>query len=440
MKMSKKFPKVVIVGRMNVGKSTLFNRLSSSVKSLILDYEGVTRDVLSDIVTWKDHTFELIDTGGISLKKSKDQIDEAVRQKALAMLDGASLILFVVDGKLGVVQEDKDISRVLHKLETPVLLVVNKADSKDTQERLYEFDQLGFKDSVAVSAQHGIFIADLLDVIGNHIKEVPVTELPEAAYTVALVGKPNVGKSSLMNLLVEQERSLVTPEAGTTREAISEPIHFYKETINITDTPGVRRKRGVTQELEQMMVKSSLRTIKHANIILLLVDAHEGKLSDQELKLAFFAFEQQEKALIILFNKQDLMDDLKTSDLSFDLEQYEFLMKKIDTLNISCKTGQNIGKIMPLVAKVWERYSQKFDPIELNEVILQALQRRPLYNVGQRLIVYGAKQIHTAPPTILLKVNHPEWFGPSQLAYFENTLRKKYDLKSVPIKFVVTKK
>ncbi len=437
---NKKLPNVVIVGRMNVGKSTLFNRLSSTVKSLILDYAGVTRDVLSDVVTWKDHTYELTDTGGISLRKSKDPINEAVRQKAISMLDHAALILFVVDGKVGVVQEDSDIARVLHKLDKPVLLVVNKADSKETQEKLFEFDQLGFKDTIAISAQHGLFIADLLEVIEKHIRKVPESDTPEPAYSVALIGKPNVGKSSLMNLLVDQERSIVTPEAGTTREAISEPIQFYKETIDITDTPGIRRKRGITQDLEQMMVKTSLRTIKHADIILLLIDAHEGVIADQELKLAFFAFEQQKKALIILFNKQDLMDEIKVSDLKFNLEEYEFLMKRIETLKISCKTGENIGKIMPLVTKVWERYSKKFDPVELNEAIIDALHRRPLYRTGQRLIVYGAKQIHTSPITILLKVNQPDWFGQSQLAYFDNALRKKYDLKSVPIKFVVAKR
>ncbi|MEX0671893.1 MAG: ribosome biogenesis GTPase Der [Candidatus Babeliales bacterium] len=438
--MSKVLSKVVIVGRKNVGKSTLFNRLSSTIKSLVLDYAGVTRDVLSDVVTWKDHTFDLVDTGGISLQKSKDPIDEAVRQKALAMLDGASLILFVVDGKLGVVQEDLEIARILHKVNSPVILVVNKADSKETQERLYEFDQLGFSEIVAISAQHGLFIPELLDATIGHIKDVPVHDIAEPAYSIALIGKPNVGKSSLMNLLLQQDRSLVAPEAGTTREAFAEKINFYKETLELIDTPGIRRKRGVTEELEQMMVRTSLRTIKQADIILLLIDAHEGVIADQELKLAFFAFEEQKKALILLFNKQDLMDTTLQEDLKFSLDEYQFLMDKVETLNISCKTGHNVGKIMPLVAKVWERYSKTFDAIELTEDIKSALTRKPLYHVGRQLMVHSVKQIHTKPITILLKVNEPTWFGQSQLAYFDNILRKKYDLKGVPIQFVLAKK
>ncbi len=424
---------------MNVGKSTLFNRLSSTVKSLILDHEGVTRDVISDVVDWQGHTFELVDTGGISLKKSKDVIDEAVRQKAIAMLDEAALVLFVVDGTIGLVQEDLEIARVLHQLKRPVLLIVNKSDSKKTEERLFEFDRLGFEEILPISAQHGLHIAELLDRIIHHTKDIVIRDIPQPAFKVALIGKPNVGKSSLMNLLLQKDRSLVTPEAGTTREAISEPIQFYKETIDITDTPGIRRKRGVTQELEQMMVRTSMRTIKNTDIVLLLLDAHEGKIADQELKLAFYAFEQQKKALIILFNKQDLMDPLTQVDLQFSLSEYEFMMKKIDTLNISCETGENIGKIMPLITKVWERYSQRIPDTELKDFIISAMHRRPLYHKKQLLHIKKVRQIHTAPITILLKVNHPEWFGPSQLAYFENALRKQYDLKSVPIKFVVSK-
>jgi len=436
----KKLNRVIIVGRTNIGKSTLFNRLSSTVKSLIFDEEGVTRDYIKDVVQWKGHDFELFDSAGLSFKKNDDPIQEKMRLSALSFFESSNLILFVVDGVVSMLPEDHDIAKAIHKSGKKTVLVINKMDVKVAQEQVHDFDRLGFKKIVPISAQHGKGIGELLDAIVEELAQVGGTiELQEPGCSVVLLGKPNVGKSSLMNALLEQERSLVTDIPGTTREAIHEKIQFYKETIELVDTPGVRRPRSIEQELEGMMVKSALRAVRSSNIVLLLVDASSGMLSDQELKLAYYAFEDQKKALIILFNKQDLMDEQIKKDLEFNLERYEHLLDKIITLSISVKTGKNIGKILPTVHEVWQRYSHQFQQEELVVLFKQALMRTPLYRAGAPLRFYSARQIKTAPITIMLYVEKPQWFESSQLGFFENVLRSHRNLRGVPIHFVVRK-
>jgi len=435
-----KLPRVLIVGRMNVGKSTLFNRLSVDVKSLAFDYEGVTRDFLKDTVCWQDRCFELIDTAGISSHKSQDPVIEASRLRAIDLLQEADLVLFVCDGKVGLLAEDRMLIKLVHKLKRPAIMVVNKIDAHAAQEQLYEFDQAGFKTVIPISAQHGTGIADLLETIVKALPEQSqVVEEEAPSCKVVILGKPNVGKSSLLNSILKQERVLVADVPGTTREAISEKIRFFKEDIEVTDTPGLRRQRGVTQELEGLMVRSALRAVESADIVLLVIDASEGKLADQELKLAFYAFEELHKAVILLFNKQDKVSELERETMDFHVEEYEHFMKKVVSLDISCLTGKNIGKIIPLVNKVWLRYTQTLPIDSLSLFFKEALQRKPLYWNRQLLTVQKVMQISKAPITLALHVNLPERFGPTQLGYFENLLRKECDLQGVPIKFVVRK-
>lgn len=432
-------PRVVIVGRMNVGKSTLFNRLAENAKSLTLDYAGVTRDFIKDVICWQDRCFEIIDTGGISLNKSADEITEQVRIKALELIENANVVLFVCDGKVGIVPEDTQIARLLHKLHKNVFLVVNKIDHKDAQEKKYEFDRLGFKNIVHLSAQHATGTGHLLELLMENLPAHTMPEKEERVCRVVFLGKPNVGKSSLMNLLLHEERSIVTDQPGTTREAITERIRFNKADIEVTDTAGIRRKRSVDETLETLMVKSSFRAVDDADIVLLLLDASEGKLSDQELKLAFYILEQH-KALVMLFNKQDIVTGFAKEDMSRSVEEYEHLMKKVVRLDISCKTEKNIGKILPLVEKIWERYSQTFNNDLLTKFFKDALNNKPHYHQSHLLHVYRVKQVATAPITIVMFVNEPKWFGSSQLSFFENCMRKEYDLNGVPIKFFVRKR
>lgn len=456
----KQVPLVVIVGRMNVGKSTLFNRLSYGVKSIALDYEGVTRDIIKNIVTWHDRSFMLVDTGGITMRKTDDPIQQQVQQRAREILSRADVVLLVCDGTVGIMPEDREIAKMLHKLGKQAILVINKIDTRVAQEQVHEFVTLGHEPEIAVSAQHGAGISDLFDAIEHQLaasfgkaQEVAKPDSPfedqdedqesdteKRGYKVVLLGKPNVGKSSLMNLLLQEERSIVSAEPGTTREAISEKITFYQEDIQITDTAGVRRMRSVTEPLEQLMVRSTLRAVEYADIVLLLIDASEGKISDQEMKLAFYAFEQKHKAVILLFNKQDLVDEYEAQTMEQHLGEYVFLVKKLAQLPISCKEQKNIGKVIPLVHKVWEKYTAHFDQHSLTVLFKEAITHKPLYHKKNALAVYSAEQVSTGPITIVLRVNEPLWFGESQLAFFENILRKKYDLQGVPVKLLTRKR
>jgi GTPase len=432
-----KVPSVVIVGRTNVGKSTLFNRLSENVKAIALDLEGVTRDFLSDTISWQGRSFELVDTGGISLRKTMDPILAQSRAIALSMIESADILLFVVDGTVGLVTEDREIAQLLHKHGKTVFLVINKADVKDAAENTYEFEGLGFTRSCFISAAHGKNIIDLLELIIAHLPEPLLVDVNEPAYKVMLLGKPNVGKSSLMNLLLQKDRSIVSPEPGTTREALAERVTFYQEDIQLADTPGVRRMRSVTEPLEGMMVQSTMRALKDSDIVLLLIDGSSEHIADQELKLAFYAFDSQYKALMIIYNKADLVDEATKVRLDHSLEEYDFLLKKLVVLSISCKTEKNIGKILPAVKELWDRYSQQFNQNELTQLFKEASMRRPLYHNKQVLLFHSAHQINTAPITIVMHVNQPLWFGQSQLAYYEKVLRQRYDLRGVPIKFIV---
>lgn len=441
MSSKKQLPRVVIVGRANVGKSTLFNRLSERVKTITYDQEGVTRDFVTDTVAWQGRMFEVVDTGGVSLKKSIDPLVEATRQIALAQLKQADVIVFVVDAEVGIVAEDSHIAKEIHKLGRPVIIAVNKCDIQAAQDRVYEFERFGFKAVLPLSAQHGTGIADLLETIVSFIPELStLPEKEEVSCRAVILGKPNVGKSSLLNLLLKKERAIVADIPGTTREAISEKITFYQEDILLTDTPGVRRKRGVTEDLEQLMVKSSFRALEDADVVIVMVDASQGALSDQELKLAFYGFEEKHKGILLLFNKQDLLDD---DYQKFLLEQstdvYKHFLQKLPTMAISCKTGKNVGRVLSFIKELCARYNQQFDPHELTITIKEALMHRPLYRNEQKLSIHHVQQVGTGPITIALRVNEPKWFGPSQLSYFENVLRKKYDLQGVPVRFLVRK-
>lgn len=432
-------PRVVIVGRTNVGKSTLFNRLSTDVKSLTFDESGVTRDFLSDVVSWQGRSFELIDTAGISLQKTQDPMLERTRKQAIEFLQNADVILFVCDGTVGLLPEDQEIARVVYKLAKPTALVVNKVDKKGIEEQVYEFAQTGFKTQITISAEHGTGIADLLDFIIASLPKHVVREPKKSACKVAILGKPNVGKSSLMNLLVKEERSIVSDMAGTTREALQKNIMFHQEDIQLTDTAGLRKKGGITEPLEKLMAKSSLRALKNSDIVLLVIDASAGRISDQELKLAFYAFEQG-KALMLVFNKYDLMTDVLKEQLEHSLLEYKYFLKKVSRIDISCKSEKNVGKILPRVHELCKRYNQRFSDEDLTLICKEALQRKPMYHNEQRLEVKWVKQVKTAPPSFVLKVNVHEWFGPSQLMFFENILRKHYDLVGVPLLLIPRRK
>ncbi len=436
----KKYPKVLLVGRTNVGKSTLFNRLATDIESIAHKEAGVTRDYVSEVISWADKQFELIDTGGVSYKKQANPLLEKVRKKTLELFKQATFLLFVCDGKEGLTPEDQEIARILHKTKKPVLLLLNKCDSKKTAANFADFYALGFKDILPISGIHGKGIGTLLEKITQNVPTAITEEIVEKpAYKIVILGKPNVGKSSLLNLLLKKERAIVHELAGTTREQISELICFAQDIIQVTDTAGVRRKGRISEELETLMVKSTLDAVRKSDIILLVVDASEQQLSDQELKLLFYAFEQK-KSLILIFNKTDLINEEERKSLEYHLEEYEFILKKIPQLWISCKTKKKTEKVFKEIEKAWIRRNQEFYSIELNEIIKETLEKKPMFHKTILLKIFKISQIKAFIPTFTLRVNRPQWFGPTQLGFIENILRKKYDLKGCPVKFIVKTK
>lgn len=433
----------MIVGRTNVGKSTLFNKISQTQRSIVLDQEGVTRDCIVEQAEWNGVAFNLIDTGGISVVAKQDYISQQVFNKVEQAIKDAAAILFVCDIQVGITQEDKRIARKLLKLQNDkckIFLVVNKVENDYTRLRLYEFEQLGFSQIFGVSSHHSLGVGDLLDAVTQtlHAATPTFTQGPLIP-RITLVGRPNAGKSSLMNRLSNEDFAIVSDIEGTTREALRKRINFNKAMFELVDTAGIRRQRTVEEGLETMMVKNSLQAIRHAHMVLLLMDASEPQLSAQVLKLAEYAFENG-SALILLVNKLDLFTPEMLAKLENSFLEYEFLMKKIEIMKISCLDGKNINKILPLVETVWERYEQKLTDVYLTDLFKEALLKTPLYKNGKILTFYKAIQTSAAPMRIDLVVRNPELFGQNQFAFFENVLRKAVNLKSVPVIFNVRTK
>jgi len=441
--MKKNIPVVALVGRMNVGKSTLFNRISSKVKSMVLDYEGVTRDPITSTIEWKERAFELVDTAGLFASKKQDMSIEGLsQQKALEYVQQADIVLFVVDGVIGLVNQDRFIAQMLHKLGKQVVVVVNKSDAKVTEEHMEEFGMLGFEDIQSISAYHGTRVYELFDHVVSLLPSAPAATLRDAErpLQVVFLGRPNVGKSSLLNALLNRDRAVVSDIAGTTREPLRELITFYQEHIVLIDTPGIRRKSMVDEPLEKMMVHTSLQALKDADIVVLLIDVTEADIVDQELKLAFYAFTEKYKGLILVFNKVDLLTPQQEEDLARVKDKYDFLLNKVPMLNISAKTGKNVGKVLPLVHEVWLRYTRQIASEELQSLFIQEMQRRPMFKMEQELRIHTVQQIYTRPITIVVTTNHPEWFGETQKNFFDKVMREKYDLLGAPIKIIIQKR
>jgi len=433
-----KLANVVIVGRTNVGKSTLFNKISQTQRSIVLDEEGVTRDCIMEHAEWNGVAFNLVDTGGISLVSKQDYISQQIYNKVEQVIKDAAAILFVCDIQVGITQEDKRIARKLLKLQSDtckIFLVINKVENDYTRMRLYEFEQLGFGKMYGVSSHHSLGVGDLLDDVVQVLSAAtPVFTQGPLIPRITLVGRPNAGKSSLINCLTNEDFAIVSPIEGTTREALRKRINFNKAMFELVDTAGIRRQRTVEEGLETMMVKNSLQAIRHAHMVLLLMDASEPQLSAQVLKLAEYAFENG-SALILLVNKLDLFTPEMLAQLEDSFLEYDFLMKKIEIMKISCLDGKNINKILPLVETVWERYEQRFTDIYLTDLFKNALLKAPLYKNGKILTFYKAIQTSAAPIRIDLVVRNPELFGQNQISFYENVLRKAVNLKSVPVIF-----
>jgi GTP-binding protein len=439
-----KLKRVVIAGRPNVGKSTLFNRIAGKRRALIHDLPGMTRDRLSDVITLDDgRRFELTDTGGLEYGDSPmSAFASEIRAQANQALADADLVLFVVDGSAGVLAEDRDIAQDLRPSAGRTILIVNKVDRRDAEESVPEFYELGFERLLPMSAEHGEGLDDLLDAISEVVPLPAEGETDEedldAPVRVAIIGRPNVGKSSLLNRLLNEERAVVSPISGTTRDAIDAELEHKGRRYTIIDTAGIRRKGKTTDEAEKLAVISARKAIERCEIALVMIDATEG-VAAQDATVAGYA-EEAGKAALILVNKWDVgehsPDDAKKFE---DMVRFKLKFLSYATLEfISAKSGRRIEKIFDRIDEVIAGYRKRFRTSELNEILERALRmHQPPSVKGRPRRFYYATQLKTQPTTIALFSNVDEPIHFSYRRYLENQFREALGLVGCPIHFVI---
>ena len=430
-------PYVAIVGRPNVGKSSLFNSLVGKQVSIVENIPGVTRDRVYADCDWCSNKFTLIDTGGLELK-SEDIMWQNIKEQVELAIGVAQCIIYVVDGKTGLTTDDEHIGSYLRKSKVPVVLAVNKIDNIE-QDNSYDFYTLGFGTPIAVSASQGKGLGELLDEVILRIKKTE-DEFSDPGLKIALVGKPNAGKSSIVNKLLKEDKLIVSDIAGTTRDAIDSKLTINNKEYTLIDTAGMRKKKQINVDLEKYSVSRSLLAIKRADVICIVVDGTEG-LTDQDVKIIGHVFNEG-KPFLIIINKWDLK--VKESDTSKKIEdeikeKIKF-MTEIKTLFISAKTGQRVDKIIPLCEKLNENANRRVKTGLLNEVIFDStrINEPPMKN-GKKLKIFYSSQVATVPPTFVIKVNDPELVHFSYERYLENVLRKNFEFEGTPIKIYFRK-
>ena len=433
-------PTVAIVGRPNVGKSTFFNYIVGKRISIVQDEPGVTRDRVYADATWKGKTFTLIDTGGIE-PESEDIIVSQMRDQANIAIDIADVIIFLTDIKQGVTAADKEISLMLKKSKKPIVLVCNKADNYGkTSDDIYEFYNLGLGDPHPVSSVNAIGIGDVLDAI---YEELPKTEEVEDDETikVAIIGKPNVGKSSLVNQILGENRVIVSDIAGTTRDAIDSNFENEFGKYVFIDTAGIRRKSKVDEQIEKYSVMRSLLAVERADVCLLMIDANEG-VTEQDKKIAGEAHEAG-KASIIVINKWDVYEKDEHSMEKYKKQVYSELayLSYAPIIFISAKTGQRVNKLFELINQVANQNALRVSTAVLNQVLNEAIAIvQPPTDKGKRLKIYYMTQASTKPPTFVVFVNDKELFHFSYERYLVNQIRKEFTLTGTPVRIMVREK
>ncbi len=428
-------PIVAIVGRPNVGKSTIFNKLVGKRISIVEDTPGVTRDRILAEAEWLNKYFTLIDTGGIE-PNNEELIFSKMREQAQLAMDMAHVILFVVDAKAGVTPQDLDISVMLRKTKKPVILVANIVDNRDLPADFYNLYELGMGEPFPVSGVNGLGFGDVLDeVIQNFPADAELQE-EEDVIKVAIVGKPNAGKSSLLNKMLGEERVIVSPIAGTTRDAIDTYKVIAKQKYLFIDTAGIRRKSKVEENIERYSVIRSYAAIERADVVLLVIDAEQG-ISEQDSKIAGMAHDAG-KCTIVVVNKWDLLEkDDKTMDNYIKTIRTELpFMMYAPIIFISTLTGQRFGQVLEKINYVVEQASHRVSTGVLNDVIGEAvLLNQPPSDKGKRLKIYYATQVGVKPPTFTIFVNNMELFHFSYQRYLENRIRESFGFDGTPIIF-----
>jgi GTP-binding protein len=431
-------PIVAVVGRPNVGKSTLFNALAGQKISIVKDTPGITRDRIYADITWLDRTFTLIDTGGIE-PDSKDIILSQMREQAQIAIDTADVIIFLVDVKQGLQDADSKVADMLRRSQKPVILVVNKVDSvKKLMADVYEFYNLGIGDPIPISAANQMGLGDMLEAVCEHFPEIEGPEEEDERPRVAIIGKPNVGKSSIINKLLGENRLIVSDIAGTTRDAVDTEIKYRGKEYVFIDTAGLRRKNKIKEELEHFMIVRTVSAVERADIAVLVIDAKEG-VTEQDAKIAGIAHDRG-KAVIIAVNKWDAIEKNDKTIYRFTEKIRETLsfMPYAEILFISAQTGQRMSKLFETIDAVSENHSMRVQTGVLNEIMMQAVaMQQPPTDKGKRLKLFYITQVAVKPPTFVIFVNDKELMHFSYTRYIENQIRETFGFKGTPLRFII---
>ena len=433
---------VAIVGRPNVGKSTLFNLLANKRISIVEDTPGVTRDRLYATAEWLDKEFMMVDTGGIETMNN-DVIAVSVRQQAEIAIREADVILFVCDARTGITNEDQEVANILRRSQKPIVLVVNKADSPKQEMGIFEFYNLGIGEPVPISAANHLGLGDMLDAV---VEKFPPTvtsgeEQDEDEIRVALIGRPNVGKSSIFNCLVGQERSIVSDVAGTTRDAIDTPVTIDKQKYLFIDTAGMRRKARIDEPIEKYSVIRSLRAVDRSDVILMVIDAVEG-VTEQDKKIVGYVHEAG-KGVILVVNKWDLYKKDNSSTLRYteELRKELVFLQYAPVVYVSALTKQRIHRLPEVISYVAEQNAMRISTSVLNQVINDATAiNPPPTDKGKRLKILFSTQVKTKPPTFVIFVNYPEIMHFSYQRYLENKLRESFGFEGTPLNLIIRAK
>ncbi|MBQ2010696.1 MAG: ribosome biogenesis GTPase Der [Selenomonadaceae bacterium] len=431
-------PIVAIVGRPNVGKSTLFNQIGKRRVSIVDDMPGVTRDRIYMDAEWLNHTFTMIDTGGIEFEDD-DHILKSMRQQALVAMEEADVIVFVVDGRAGLTTADEEVGRMLRNTKKPVILAVNKIDSPQLEAGVYEFYSLGLGEPLGIAASNSLGLGDLLDAVVAAFPENDGEDKEEDEISIAVIGRPNVGKSSIVNALIGENRVIVSNVPGTTRDAID--THFVSDNIKfmLIDTAGMRRKGKIDEAIERYSVMRSLRAVDRADVVLMVINAEEG-ITEQDKKIAGYAHESG-KGVIIVVNKWDVFpdkDDKSTLRFTEDLRDEIGFLQYAPVLYTSALTGQRIHRITELVKYVADQQSMRIQTSVLNELIRDAVSvNPPPSHRGKQLKIFFMTQADIQPPKFIIFVNDPELMHFSYLRFLENRLRESFGFEGTPLKLIV---
>lgn len=432
-------PIVAIVGRPNVGKSTLFNTVAGEQISIVKDTPGVTRDRIYADCTWLDKKFTLIDTGGIE-PESSDIILSQMREQAQIAIDTADVIVFITDVRQGVVDSDYQVANMLRKSKKPIVLAVNKVDSiAKFGNDVYEFYNLGLGEPVSISAASRLGIGDLLDEVAKHFNknsndEDDNDDIPK----IAIIGKPNVGKSSIINKLVGENRVIVSDIAGTTRDAIDTTVVYNKQEYILIDTAGLRRKNKIKEDLERYSIIRTVAAVERADIVILVIDAAEG-VSEQDAKIAGIAHERG-KGILVAVNKWDLIEkDNKTvNEFTNKIKTVLSFMQYAEYIFISAKTGQRLSKMYDIIDIIRENQTLRVQTGVLNEIISEAtVMQQPPSDKGKRLKILYTTQASVKPPTFVIFVNDKKLMHYSYSRYLENKIREAFGFKGTSIKFII---